>query len=87
MTQRAPIILGLQLGQKVMKLKGNLSSPRTGLGMDREEMAQELGRLIVASTCHTSGFESMYDRSICPELGKIPGNQRGNHPLCQCFIP
>lgn len=64
-------ILRLLLQHGIIQLEGNLSCPRTGLWMYGEQVPQQVCRLIVATTVHTLGAESLQYLGVSPQLSKV----------------
>lgn len=64
-------ILILTVLHGVIQLECNLSGPRTGLRVHREQMSQQLRRLVVSTALHALGAKTCHHLRISPETDKV----------------
>jgi len=50
----------------IIQLEGNLSGPRAGLWMDREQVSQQFWRVVMSTTVQAAGSETCQGNLILP---------------------
>lgn len=56
----------LQLLHGFIQLEGNLSGPRAGLWVDREQVSQQFWRMEVSTACQAAGSEACQSHLVRP---------------------
>ena len=86
LTKNALIVLMLLILHDHIKLKSNVGSPRTGLGVHGQQVTQQCRWFVVAPTEHAARSQPKHNQWILPQLGKIPISQDFSQTICQCRI-